>query len=333
MTGLPFDLQRQLVGEAARAPSVHNVQPARWRFLADGEVRLLRDVRCALPVADPAGRDVEVSLGAAFEGLALALARRGLGLTAPGPWDGATEGPFVPVRSARVVPAAAPDPLADELLRRRAYRGRFRPADGAEIDALRARFAAVDDVALLVGGPLLARFARRQDEASHGFLRQPGYEAELYDWMRFRKGAPGWRRDGLNADCLALSAPERWAAAVLLHPRVFPLIEAIGLGRQLVSEARQTAGAGALLLFHTAREQPPFEVGRRFHRLWLELSACDWHACPLSALADDPATNAEIGAEAGIAPSRRLVNVLRVGKAPAGAVAESPRLPVDELLV
>jgi nitroreductase len=332
MTDLPPDLQRQLVREAARAPSVHNVQPARWRFLPGGEVRLFRDVRRALPVADPSGHDVLVSLGAAFEGLALALSLRGLGLSAPEPCDG-PEGPFVPIARAWIVDAAAPDPLAGELLRRRAYRGRFRRADAVEIAALRERFAAAPHVTLLFGGEDLGRLARRHDEASYGFLRRPPYAAELYRWMRFRRGTPEWRRDGLNADCMALSAAERWAGAVLLHPRVYPLMKVLGLARSITSEARQIASASALLLFHAPREQPPFEVGRCFHRLWLELSSAGWHACPLSALADDAAANAEIRRAAGLPEERRLVNVLRVGKAPSGAVAESPRLPAEELLI
>ena len=328
MTDLPPELQRQIVQEAARAPSVHNVQPACWRFLPGGEVRLLRDVRRAIPVADPTGRDVLVSLGAAFEGLNLALSRRGLGLSLPEPWEGPAEGPYEPVCRAWIKKGGAPDLLAGELLRRRAYRGRFKKATEEEIAALRRRFEGTEDVTLL-----FEDLGRRHDEASYSFVRHPEYEAELYRWLRFRKGTPDWRRDGLNADCMALSAPERWAGAVLLHPRVYPLMKALGLGRILISEAPQVSSATALLLFHAPREQPPFEVGRRFHRLWLELSAAGWHACPLSALADDPAANAEIRAKAGLPEDRRLVNVLRVGKAPEGAVAESPRLPADELIV
>jgi hypothetical protein len=327
MTDLAPELQRQVVQEAARSPSVHNVQPACWRFLPGGEVRLLRDTRRALPVADPTGRDVLVSLGAAFEGLGLALSRRGLGLSLPESWEGPAERPYEPVRRAWIV-EAAPDPLAGELLRRRAYRGRFARATAEEIAALRQRFEGAEDAALL-----FEDLGRRHDEASYGFVRQPAYEAELYRWLRFVRGSPGWRRDGLNADCMALSAPERWAGAVLLHPRVYPLMKALGLGRLLISEAPQVASASALLLFHVPLTQPPFEVGRRFHRLWLELSAAGWHACPLSALADDPAANAEIREKAGLPEDRRLVNVLRVGKAPEGAVAESPRLPAEELIV
>jgi hypothetical protein len=87
----------------------------------------------------------------------------------------------------------------------------------------------------------------------------------------------------------------------------------------------------ALVLFMPLKGDPPFGVGRRFYRLWLELTAAGLHAVPMSASADDPVARAQYDS---VVPSdRRLANVLRVGHAPVGRVAESPRLPVGELLV
>jgi hypothetical protein len=40
-----------------------------------------------------------------------------------------------------------------------------------------------------------------------------------------------------------------------------------------------------------------------------------------------------LAARHGVPGDRRIANVLRVGRAPAGGVAESGRLPVEELLV
>ena len=76
------DEQMAILAEVSRAPSVHNVQPARWRFENDG-VTLLQDRSRRLPASDPTGRDVEASLGASFEGMVLALSRLGLGLSEP----------------------------------------------------------------------------------------------------------------------------------------------------------------------------------------------------------------------------------------------------------
>jgi hypothetical protein len=280
-----------------------------------------------------------MSLGSVFEGLSLALSEQGFGLTTPEPCPGPPEGPFAPAWRAAIRPLGTkegPDPLAAWLPRRRAYRGRFREATAAEAASLAALVAMLPEGTLLAGAPRLARLARRYDAASYGFAVRPEYEAELYGWMRFRKGSPDWRRDGLTADCMALGAAERWAGAVLLHPRVYPLMRAMGLGRTLISGAPQIASAAALLLFHAPAAEIPFALGRRFHRLWLTLAAAGWHACPLSSLADDPAANAELHREGELPADHRLVNVLRVGKAPVGPgkePAESPRLPAAELLI
>src|SRR5215469_8437817 len=80
MSALSAELLRELVAEARLAPSVHNIQPTRWRLLADGRLALVEDIRVRAPVADPTGHDVRVSHGAALEGMSLALNRRGLAI-------------------------------------------------------------------------------------------------------------------------------------------------------------------------------------------------------------------------------------------------------------
>lgn len=328
--------QLELVRFAARAPSVHNVQPARWRFRAGGEVQLYRVLERALPVADPSGRDVRQSLGAAFEGLALALSLRGLALGPPAfvvPGSADAPAGLEPVATARVTSGGAADPLAGFVERRRAFRGRFEPASEAELAALRAHFADAADVCLVEGAPALAALARRHDRASHGFLARPDYGREFHRWCRYTRAHPDYGRDGLNGECLALSAPERAAASVLMRPGVFALLERIGLGRVLVSEAAPIRSAAAVLLFCPRRGLDPFEVGRRFHRLWLELTALGLHACPLSALADEESEGAALAREHGLDSGHVLVNALRVGPVRHARVPESPRLPPHECLL
>ncbi|HVR95979.1 MAG TPA: hypothetical protein VMW27_05155, partial [Thermoanaerobaculia bacterium] len=298
-----------------------------------GSVHLLRVLSRSLPVADPRGHDVSLSMGSAFEGMAMALSSHELGLSEPefpAILEGSDQERFAEARL--VNGPGKTDPLRSWLPMRRSYRGRFLAATDEDRKILSEAFRTADDVTLITDRRVIASMAVRYDEASYGFVRRPAYERELYAWMRFRKGSRDWNRDGLNADCMALSPPERWAGAILLHPAVYALMTRVGLGRTLVSEAAQIRSATALLLFHLPDACTPFDAGRRFHRRWLELAAAGLHACPLSALADDPGSNAELRALADLPRDRRLVNVLRVGRAPAGAVAESPRLPAAELL-
>src|SRR5262245_53829482 len=64
------------VAAATRAPSVHNTQP--WQFrLAGGAVEVYADSGRLLPVADPGGRALRLSCGAAVFNLRLAVEHAG----------------------------------------------------------------------------------------------------------------------------------------------------------------------------------------------------------------------------------------------------------------
>ena len=66
------DIVRYVVASAVWAPSVHNTQP--WRFSADGqEICLHADPVRQLTVADPDGREMLISCGAALFTARLAL--------------------------------------------------------------------------------------------------------------------------------------------------------------------------------------------------------------------------------------------------------------------
>ena len=70
--GTPEEITRFVIGAAVWAPSVHNTQP--WRFAARaGEISLYADPDRRLAVADPAGREMLISCGAALFTARLAL--------------------------------------------------------------------------------------------------------------------------------------------------------------------------------------------------------------------------------------------------------------------
>ncbi len=323
--------QQELVREAARAPSVHNVQPARWRFSSDGGVILFRALDRTLPAADPSGHDVEVSLGAAFEGMAIALSSRGYRLGIPQADVDARADGCAPLVRAAIATGGTLDPLAPQVARRHTHRGEF--ARGSS--ALRAALPALahDDVRVIDQPTAIAEIGERHDAATWRFESRPEYHAELWSWLRLSPGDPRYDRDGLNADCLALSGAERIAARLLLRPVVFTRLASLGIARRLIGESRQTRSATAIILFAPRRAETPFDVGRRFYRLWLEITAAGLHAAPMSASADDMTARALLTKEARLPADRRVANVLRVGKAPPEGVAVSPRLPDAELLV
>lgn len=81
---LDTDTVTALVKDATAAPSMHNAQPWRFRFLRDGRTFHLRaDPGRAMPHSDPAGRALHLGCGAALFNLRVAAAHAG--------WEAAAE--------------------------------------------------------------------------------------------------------------------------------------------------------------------------------------------------------------------------------------------------
>jgi nitroreductase len=338
-----------LVDEARHAPSVHNIQPARWAMGSANSLVLHADPERRLPIADPTGHDVRVSLGAAWEGMALALARRGFSAAPPRMMTPRTAGSEAPGGrereaggdSARSVPfaslefehGAALEPLADAVLRRAAWRGSFAATGAPALDRLERRVAS-EGMIMVRDRSRIRELAKLADEAGDELLLQPGYWRETWRWLRLSQSHPGWSRDGLNADALALNGIERLLGRWLMAPAGFEAMRRLGLARALISERAKIESAGALLIFSAPVTEDPFETGRAFYRRWLDVTASGLALCPMSVLADSKRANQQVRGMFSLPAECRLVNVFRVGSAPAGfPAALTPRLPAEELLV
>ena len=122
------EITRYVVARAIWAPSVHNTQP--WRFTTDGgpQLSLHADTGRRLTVADPDGREMMISCGAALFSVRLAL--RSLGYI---PETSVLPDPDQPTLVALVSwrERAAADEferrLSSHLLSRRSHRGAFDP--------------------------------------------------------------------------------------------------------------------------------------------------------------------------------------------------------------
>lgn len=319
---------RDLVAKAQASPSVHNVQPARWRIEADS-ILLIEDRSRRLDVGDPGGNDAAISLGAAAEGLCLAASQAGLSLTEESSDLPALPAPFQAIRRFRAVAGGTLDPLAEHLETRSSWRGDFLPPDANDQSAL-AGLAAPDATVVSDAGQLRT-LARLYDQASYGFMRRGPFRRELRRWMRLSPHHPDWSRDGLNAEAMALSKVEAFGAGFVMGV-AFPLLDFLRLAPALLAEGQKVAGAAGLVLFHRPIGEDPFVSGRRFHRLWLEIEALGMGAAVLAALADDKAIAARLAADVSLPDGHRLVSAFRVGRRN-GTPPPRARLPLDEVLV
>lgn len=188
---------RAAVAAACRAPSLHNSQPWRWR-LVDGRLELRADAGRAVPVADPLGRQLVISCGAALHHLGVAVTRYGVAadvVRLPDPDDPlflASVG-FAALPSSRA--AAAEDDVAGlrrAIERRRTDRRPFGAPRAGALDGLGdglvERFA-VSWTVLGADGP--ARLAEAARCSASARRYDPAYHAELYWWAGHTPPAAG----------------------------------------------------------------------------------------------------------------------------------------------
>lgn len=325
MTDIPH---RQLVEAAIAAPSVHNVQPARWR-IEDDALLLIEDMSRRLAVGDPTGNDAAISLGAAAEGLRIAASRAGfVAIESRSELPAATDA-LRPVSRFRFEPGTAVDPLAEWLEQRASWRGNFLPP--TEADRSAATTLEADDARVVVEPAALAALARGFDRASYGFTHRRDFRGELRSWMRLGRSHPLWSNDGLNAEAMALSRVEAVGAGLVLGP-LFALLDKLGIARILLAEGSKVERATAVILFHRPADEDAYESGRHFHRLWLAIERAGFGAAVLAALADDREAASEIVAAYDIPAGHHLVSAFRIGRR-AGPRYSRARLPLSSVLV
>ncbi|MEL6681921.1 MAG: hypothetical protein AAFQ09_04670 [Pseudomonadota bacterium] len=322
------DLFRRLVTKARMAPSVHNVQPARWRLAGD-TVWLMEDLSVRLPAADPNGEDAAKSLGAAYEGMVMAAAEEGLGMS----YDFVAhpdEGRLRPVARLSFADGSEPAPLAAYVEARQSWRGAFVDVTAADQETA-ARLQGVD-CAVITDPDAVRIVAAELNTASFVFTARDDFRAELLSWMRLRPRHPDWQRDGLNAEAMGLGAFERLGASFVLGPLFKPL-KACGLARMLLSETSNTSSASAIVVFHRPKDESGFEAGRAFYRAWLRIEAAGFGAAVLAALADHPPSAKRLAKMVGLSDTRQVVSAFRIGRRPPDAAFLPARRSVDDLIV
>lgn len=331
VTLAPDDV-RALVAEASLAPSVHNIQPSRWRH--DGaRITLLGDMKRVIPVADPHSRDWMISHGAALEGFSLALGARGLAIT-----ELTTAGALVapgsslkPLLSFTVAAGASRPEASTAIKTRTTWRGPFKPLNAGTSAALDQLAALRDDLTLLRGAAV-KDLALLSDRAGLHFLRDPAHRTELLHWMRLSRRDHNYDRDGLNAEAMHLGALEALGAGLVLGP-LFSLLDRVGLAGSLVSEAAKTASAAAIAVFHRPETEDAISSGRAFYAAWLAMESRRLQGAPLSVLADWDVAREVLEQRCASPKGRRIISAFRIGE-PDGAPRRShARLPVDELIV
>ena len=266
------EIARYVVARAVWAPSVHNTQP--WRFTADGgpQISLHADAGRRLAVADPDGREMMISCGAALFTVRLAL--RSLGyipetsvLPDPGQPDAGGPGVLAGARRRRRVRAAAVRPRAHPADPSRRVRPEPLPPD--TLAALRAG-AAREGAALRIVADdgRRAALAAAVQTAEHQLRRDGERLRELARWTP----APGSAcRDGVPAT----SYPARAEHTEPDFPgRDFARGHGWGLPPLSPATSHRAAGVAGLLTTTADRPADWVNAGQALQRILLTASAC-----------------------------------------------------------
>jgi hypothetical protein len=266
------EIVRYVVARAVWAPSVHNTQP--WRFTADGgpQLSLYADAGRRLAVADPDGREMMISCGAALFNIRLAL--RSLGWI---PQTRVLPDPAQPTLMAQVSwrERAAADEferrLSSHVLTRRTHRGAFDPEPLPP-----GTLAALRDAAAREGASLRivaddgrrATLAAAVQTAEHQLCGDGERLRELARWTP----APG------SARCDGVPATSYPARAEHTQP-YFPgrdFARGHDWGTPPLSPATSHRAAGVAGLLTTTGDSPAdwVQAGQALHRILLTASVC-----------------------------------------------------------
>ena len=317
---VPAAVARRIVVLAGQAPSVYNTQPWAWRLRPDG-MDLYADHQRRLPVADPTGRELVLSCGAALQHAQVAARALGWEPTVrrfPDPSSPALLAevrlaPALPPRSAaadiRAVHERSTDrrrftswPVPDERLERLAAEAREWDTGAVAVTDVTNRFR----IDLLVG------------RAHQLQARDPEVLAEQELWLDRRRG------DGVPT----ATVPDRPAPDPSHRSR-------FGVG-SLEDTGRDLEGTDGMIVLCAEEDAPGawLRAGEGLSALWLHAVRQGLSVVPLSQVVEVPETRAGLRHDVFGGTGYPLL-LLRVGWQAIGRshLVSTPRRPVDDVLL
>lgn len=317
---------QRVVSEANQAPSIHNAQPARWRLRKD-VIEVGADLSVTLPAADPESAGIGLSCGAAVEATVLACKARGLVTHVVDHWADDDRHTWPRHRLAAQIYLAKDgkaDALYDQLSQRLTWRSSF------QLETPRLYGWSRQDTKLVLDAPTRTWLAELNDAASFDILNQTSFRRELLHWMRLDPAHPRSAYDGLSR--AAMQMPKDVARRLRLgFGPLWPLLRLTGGAKAMVAQRDVTLTAPVLAAFHMRSDASEVAAGQAYLRMWLEATRIGFAGWPMAALTDHGPTREKVAHRLNIGPDRRLIQVLRFGKATGDAPMRARR-PLEELI-
>ncbi len=313
----PEQIQR-ILKIIARAPSPHNTQPVKWRFLGI-RIQMLIESERILWVSDKELRDLHLSAGSAFYLLKLALKQEGLEPVEVKFYRSTFRVPqevYLECSTRPIPPTTSPELMLLET--HACYRGNFAPST-LELNLSNSHTHKITDS---VSKKYIATL---YDQASAFFLGQRDYAQELWKWLRLDKNDPRFYQDGLNAQMLRLNGFMTLISCYVLKPAVLEFLGKIKLLPLIVTEASQNNSAEGFIALTKDHTKSCFEEGEDLMKLWFEVESQGRVLCPVTALIDDPSMEKKLRKLMKL--QNEIIHIVRYGVKPAKEeLPLSPRL-------
>ncbi len=314
------DVVRMAVALACRAPSVHNSQPWRWTY-GTTALDLCSDASRAVRSADPSGRQLVISCGAALHHLRVAFTALKWStdvLTLP---EGGRSERLATVRFGHDARPASHDfDLVSAIRRRSSDRRPFAPVDDPVVERIVAATAAVSPATVTaLDVPARSVLAEATEQSAAQRRYDSAYHEELSWWTGHSTGATG-----VPAEALA-TAEQR---------------DRVDVGRRFPAGTRGGAGAhppttdrSTVVLISTSDDDTAswLAAGEALSALLLEATVHRFATCPLTHVTEVARSRSTV---AGLVPDGGYPQALvRIGATPdEGRPKPTPRLPTDAVL-
>jgi nitroreductase len=324
-TGTAAQRLQFAVNYAVLAPSIHNTQP--WRFkITDDSVELYADRRRAMPIADPVGRQLTISCGAALFNMRVALSHFGEDLkvtTLPDPSD--------PDLLARVTIAGPRDPgptwhpLFYAITERVTHRRPFTEGSLPEPRQKALKTAAQQE------GAWLALIEGDEARRALAELVAKGIRTQYAD-PRFRREVAAWIHPARSGDGLPVYSDGENERLDFAAPAVAAAIRALDIGESLArSDLELAKGSPLLACLGTQGDDPAswLAAGQALCHVLLEATRHQLAASFMNQPVEIPELRLQLGQM--LDPNGFPQIVLRLGRG--SGQKHTPRRPPDDVLI
>jgi hypothetical protein len=311
----------EILRYATLAASGHNTQP--WKFAVKAStIEIHPDLSRALPVVDPAHRELWISLGCALENLVIAALASGYSSIVSYPDESRQ---FIDIELQPSTPQKSP--LLDAIPLRQSTRGEYQPV--VMLREYRDQIHAVPSesgvvLQFLEDKPSMDTALEYVVQGNLSQYSDAAFVTELVDWLRFNKKEALSTLDGLYSKCSGNPTVPRWIGKMVVSGTI-PQNQADADVKKL----RSSAGAVVLA---SEKDDPASWVrtGQVFERLSLTLTSLGLKSALLNQPIEVPDLRDKFTDEIGMAGMHTQL-LLRYGVA--DAMSFSLRQPVKDLLL